>query len=96
MSKRRWMDNQASAGCAESDRMWCCSMYRNQTFASDALRGSRHRRCLSVLSAAARFVPRDFIWMYLALAMMLAFVVLAGPASGSGAWARVASSPPSA
>jgi hypothetical protein len=28
-------------------------------------------------SAAARFVPRDFIWMYLALAMMLAFVVLA-------------------
>jgi hypothetical protein len=28
-------------------------------------------------SAAAEFVPRDFVWMYLALAMMLAFVVLA-------------------
>jgi len=28
-------------------------------------------------SAAARFVPRDFLWMYAALAMMLAFVVLA-------------------
>jgi hypothetical protein len=27
-------------------------------------------------SAADRFVPRDFIWMYLALAMMLAFVVM--------------------
>jgi hypothetical protein len=26
---------------------------------------------------AARFVPRDFIWMYLALLMMLAFLVLA-------------------
>jgi hypothetical protein len=28
-------------------------------------------------SAAARFVPRDFLWMYPALLMMLAFVVLA-------------------
>jgi hypothetical protein len=28
-------------------------------------------------STAAQFVPRDFIWMYLALLMMLAFVVLA-------------------
>ena len=28
-------------------------------------------------SAAARYVPRDFFWMYLALAMMFAFVVLA-------------------
>ena len=28
-------------------------------------------------SAAARFVPGDFLWMYLALAMMFAFVVLA-------------------
>ena len=28
-------------------------------------------------SAAAKFVPRDFLWMYLALAMMFAFVVLA-------------------
>lgn len=28
-------------------------------------------------SAAAQFVPRDFLWMYPALAMMLAFVVLA-------------------
>lgn len=28
-------------------------------------------------SAAARFVPGDFLWMYLALAMMLGFVVLA-------------------
>lgn len=28
-------------------------------------------------SAAAQFVPRDFIWMYLALLMMLAFFVLA-------------------
>jgi len=28
-------------------------------------------------SAAARFVPRDFLWMYLALAMMFAFAVLA-------------------
>lgn len=28
-------------------------------------------------STAARFVPRDFIWMYLALLMMLAFLVLA-------------------
>src|SRR5574340_299201 len=27
--------------------------------------------------AAADFVPRDFIWMYLALLMMLAFLVLA-------------------
>ncbi len=26
---------------------------------------------------AARFVPRDFVWMYLALLMMLAFLVLA-------------------
>lgn len=28
-------------------------------------------------SAAADFVPRDFVWMYLALLMMLAFLVLA-------------------
>jgi hypothetical protein len=28
-------------------------------------------------AAAARFVPRDFVWMYLALLMMLAFLVLA-------------------
>jgi hypothetical protein len=28
-------------------------------------------------SAAAQFVPRDFLWMYLALLMMLAFLVLA-------------------
>jgi hypothetical protein len=28
-------------------------------------------------SAAAQFVPRDFVWMYLALLMMLAFLVLA-------------------
>jgi hypothetical protein len=28
-------------------------------------------------SEAAKFVPRDFLWMYLALAMMVAFVVLA-------------------
>jgi hypothetical protein len=28
-------------------------------------------------SAAAQFVPRDFIWMYLGLLMMLAFLVLA-------------------
>jgi hypothetical protein len=28
-------------------------------------------------NAAAEFVPRDFIWMYFALVMMLAFVVLA-------------------
>jgi hypothetical protein len=28
-------------------------------------------------AAAARFVPGDFVWMYLALAMMLAFLVLA-------------------
>ncbi len=28
-------------------------------------------------TAAARFVPRDFFWMYLALLMMLAFLVLA-------------------
>jgi hypothetical protein len=28
-------------------------------------------------SAAARFVPRDFVWMYFALLMMLAFLVLA-------------------
>jgi len=28
-------------------------------------------------SAAAQFVPRDFLWMYLAVSMMLAFLVLA-------------------
>ena len=28
-------------------------------------------------AAAAQFVPRDFVWMYLALLMMLAFLVLA-------------------
>jgi hypothetical protein len=28
-------------------------------------------------SAAAKFVPRDFLWMYPALLMMLAFLVLA-------------------
>jgi hypothetical protein len=28
-------------------------------------------------AAAARFVPRDFVWMYLAVLMMLAFLVLA-------------------
>ncbi len=28
-------------------------------------------------AAASRFVPRDFVWMYLALLMMLAFLVLA-------------------
>jgi hypothetical protein len=28
-------------------------------------------------SAAAQFVPRDFVWMYLALLMMLAFLMLA-------------------
>jgi len=40
-------------------------------------------------SAAARFVPGDFLWMYLALAMMFAFVVLAACVREIGAGRRV-------
>lgn len=39
-------------------------------------------------SAAARFVPGDFRWMYLALAMMVAFVVLAACVRERGAERR--------
>jgi hypothetical protein len=40
-------------------------------------------------SAAAQFVPRDFLWMYPALAMMLAFVVLAACVRESGTGRRL-------
>ncbi len=40
-------------------------------------------------AAAAQFVPRDFLWMYPALAMMLAFVVLAACVRESGSGRRL-------
>lgn len=40
-------------------------------------------------SAASQFVPRDFIWMYLGVAMMLAFVVLAACVRERGAGDRL-------